>query len=70
MFKAFIEHLNTYSGGLFKSSYNLIAFAYSILDIIRDELITFYLDKTNNNVCDTIIYDKRYFYHKYLNNIV
>lgn len=69
MFKAFVEHLNTCDGGLLKSSYNLIAFTYSILDKIRDDLIIFYLDKTNN-ICDTIIYDKRYFYHKYLNNIV
>jgi hypothetical protein len=70
IFKEFIEFLNSYDGGIFKSSYNLIAFTYSMLDSIRDELILFYLDKTNNNVGETIFYDKQYFYHKYLNNVV
>jgi hypothetical protein len=70
IFKAFINHLNANDGDIFKSSYNLIAFTYSILDSIRDELILFYLDKTNNNMCDTIFYDKHYFYHKYLDDVV
>jgi hypothetical protein len=70
IFIDFINHLNTNNGEIFKSSYNLIAFTYSMLDSMRDELISFYLDKTNNNICETIFYDKYYFYHKYLNDVV
>ncbi len=70
IFIDFINHLNTNNGEIFKSSYNLIAFTYSILDSIRDELILFYLEKTNNNICETIFYDKHYFYQKYLDDVV
>ena len=59
-FKTFIEHLDQYNGGIFESTYNFIAFSYYIDDSIVDDLVTYYIKKTNNNMNNTIILEKNY----------
>ncbi len=53
LFKDFIDYLN-----VSRSSYNLIAFTYSIADDIAEELTKYYSLKTHNYTNDTIIYTK------------
>lgn len=56
----FINHLDN-TCGINNSSYNFIGFCYTIPDECVSNLISFYLDKTNNNQNNTIIFDKNYF---------
>ena len=53
MFVNFIEHLDRQDGGILDSSFNFIAFSYTLDSQIIDELVTFYVEKTNNNANNT-----------------
>lgn len=59
-FKNFIEHLDRQEGGILDSSFNFIAFSYSLDTQIVDEFVTFYVEKTHNNASNTIILEKSY----------
>ena len=59
-FKRFIEHLDRNEGGIMESTYNFIAFSYLLKDMIVEDLVSYYLQKTNNNLNDTIILEKNY----------
>lgn len=56
----FINHIDI-TFGIDKSSYNFIGFCYSIPDECVSNLISYYLNKTDNNRNNTIIFDKNYF---------
>lgn len=59
-FNLFIDNLHNNNGGILNSSYNFIAFSYNIDNNKVDEMITSYINKTNNNANNTIIMDRRY----------
>jgi len=59
-FKLFIEHLDRFEGGILESTYNFIAFSYYIDDKIVEDLVSYYIRKTNNNINNTIILEKNY----------
>lgn len=59
MFHTFINHIDEMNG-LCNSSYNFIGFSYTIPDEYVSNIISFYLHKTNNNLYNTIIFDKNY----------
>ena len=59
-FKRFIDHLDQHNNGILNSSYNLIAFCYSIDNNIVEDLVSFYLTKTKNNLNNTIIMENNY----------
>ena len=56
----FIVYLDEKNGGLPKSSFNFIAFNYTINKNVVSNLVFFYVDRTNNNEQDTIIFDENY----------
>lgn len=56
----FINHIDS-TCGIDKSSYNFIGFCYTIPDECVSNLISYYLNKTDNNRNNTIIFDKNYF---------
>jgi len=60
IFSIFINHIDNING-LRNSSYNFIGFCYTIPDQCISNMISFYLERTNNNIYDTIIFDKKYF---------
>lgn len=59
-FKKFIEHLDQFNGGILESTYNFIAFSYYIDDKVVEDLVSYYIKKTNNNINNTIILEKNY----------
>ena len=59
-FQNFIEHLDRQEGGILDSSFNFIAFSYSLDTQMVDELVAFYVEKTYNNANNTIILEKNY----------
>lgn len=67
-FKEFILHLEE-NGGLLASSFNFIALSYAIDEDTVNTLIEFYVNKTNNNEFNTIIFDKSYAQLLYLDYI-
>ncbi len=69
-FKEFINHLETLEDGLISSTFNFIAFHYFIQDEIVEDMISYYISKTNNNINNTIIFDKIYTNFLYLNKLV
>lgn len=69
-FETLINYIDTNNDGILKSSYNLLAFSYLLNDSLIEKMLFYYLLKTDNNSNETIIYDKRYFRLKYLENIV
>ena len=66
----FMEHLDNQEGGILSSTFNFIAFHYFIDDNIVNNLISYYITKTNNNINNTIIFDKTYANFLYLENLV
>ncbi len=69
-FKNFIEYIDEYNGGILQSSFNMIGFSYLIPDKIHDDLLLFYINKTNNNITGTLFLDKTIAKFLYLKNIV
>jgi hypothetical protein len=70
IFEDFINCFNAKSG-IFNSSYNFIAFNYTINNSEILKLIDFYLKITNNNIMDTVIMDSNYeFMCNIRNNII
>lgn len=59
-FRKFIEHLDMYEGGILESTYNFIAFSWLLDKEIVNELVDYYIKKTNNNMNNTIILDTNY----------
>jgi hypothetical protein len=60
MFENFIKYLDSQEGGILDSSFNFIAFSYSLDTQIVDNLVSFYVEKTHNNANNTIILEKNY----------
>lgn len=60
-FKELINYIY-YNFDIINSSFNLIAFDYSIDNYVVDELKKFYCNKTKNNINNTIIFDKKYIF--------
>lgn len=60
IFREFIEHLDRCEGGILESSYNFIAFSYHLDDEIVEGLVSYYVNKTNNNMNNTIILERNY----------
>lgn len=59
-FKCFLDYLEHFNGGIQNSSYNFIAFSYSLHDNILQNLNNYYMFLTKDNICNTIILDKNY----------
>ena len=64
-FKDFVQHLDN-NQGLKNSSYNFIGFNYTLEPNCVQNMIEFYLEKTNNNIMNTIILDNKYCNHIHL----
>lgn len=70
IFEDFINELNIKSG-ILDSTYNFIAFNYTINNSIISKSIDFYLKITNNNIIETIIMDSNFeFMCNLQNNII
>lgn len=63
-FKDFVNFLD-FQNGINNSSYNFIGFDYSLDTKYVEDLISFYMEKTNN-MANTIILDKKYCNHIHL----
>jgi len=63
----FIDYIDIKSG-LSNSSFNFIAFNYTINSETLEALIKFYMNKTNNNINNTIIMEKNYKNYLHLQN--
>jgi len=57
-FEEFINYLM--KTNCFENSYNLIGFSYSISESQINNLKEYYLFVTNNNISNTILFDKKY----------
>lgn len=64
-FKDFIQHIDN-TIGINNSSYNFIGFNYTIDDDCVEDMVSYYLVKTNNNNINTLILDKKYSNHLHL----
>jgi hypothetical protein len=67
-FKEFMQHLEKSAEGW--HAFNLIAMSTYIDDAVVEDLKSYYINKSNNNENDTIIFDKGYQNYLYLQNIV
>lgn len=63
-----INHLNKDNNIIDTSSYNFIAFSYTIGQSIINKMILYYMELTDNNLNNTIILDKNYYNMLYLQN--
>lgn len=59
MFPGFIENLVA-SGNILESSYNLVAFSYTICYETVAEMMNTYLKHTNNNASNTILFEEHF----------
>lgn len=69
IFEEFLNYMENKNGGVLNSSYNFISIYYTIPKDTVNELISIYLEKTNNNMNNTIIMDKYYSNMTNLNRI-
>ncbi len=66
----FVQYIDKHNGGILNSTYSLIAFSYLLDDQTVDILLSFYVNKTKNNVNGTLFLDKKVSRYLYLKNIV
>ena len=67
-FLTLLNHLNKDNNIVNTSSYNFIAFSYTIGQSIINNMISYYMELTDNNLNNTIILDKNYYNMLYLQN--
>lgn len=60
LFQDFINHLDKHNGGLNSSSYNCIGISFTINNEQVHNMIQYYIEISNNNFSNTIVYDRNY----------